>query len=78
MRRARLGAALSLALLGTNSCSFMTDFELDGKPCGADRSCRDGFVCVQVQGGGLQDLVCIHVDAGAPAGGDAGPARDGG
>lgn len=52
-RSIALAASLTLAL-GV-SCSFMVDFDLEGKPCDDQGHCLDGYVC-------SKDQVCIAAE----------------
>lgn len=65
-----LAIAAALSLAGGVACSFLEDYDWEGKPCASDNSCRLGFVCTGDDGG-----VCVYPDAGeadAGAGHDAG------
>jgi hypothetical protein len=69
-RRRRILLAVAFAASASLACSFMLDFDLEGKPCGNFDTCHQGFVCaVEPEGN-----VCVRPDAGeaseAPA--DAG------
>ncbi|HEY3449337.1 MAG TPA: hypothetical protein VGK67_23485 [Myxococcales bacterium] len=64
-------AALALALCGAASCSLMVDYDLEGKPCGNNKTCLEGYVCIQ------NACLLSDEDAGTTAKRDGG-ARDGG
>jgi hypothetical protein len=47
--RSKFARALiaALALAGAFACSFIEDYDFDGKPCGNGDTCRVGYVCVK-------------------------------
>lgn len=64
-----MAALLALAC----GCSFLVSFDPDGKPCGGDGGCLEGYVCDH-------SGMCVHPtppDAGGGAS-DGGIASDGG
>ncbi|MGC4122415.1 MAG: hypothetical protein QM765_49125 [Myxococcales bacterium] len=73
MTPAHLKKALCLlALCGAASCSLMVDFDLEGKPCGNDNTCLEGYVCIK------NACWLADEDAGATGKKDGGAARDAG
>jgi hypothetical protein len=58
-------AALALAFAG--SCVLLLDFDPEGKPCGADLSCRVGYVCVKTASS-PPAFECIRPDGGLDGG----------
>jgi hypothetical protein len=56
-------------------CSLLVSFDPEGKPCGSEDACLEGYVCDRSK-------MCVRPDAGAAADGggasDAGRASDGG
>jgi len=51
-----LALAALLTLVGAASCSFMYEYDLEGKPCGNNNTCLPGFVCSKTEG-------CVRPDA---------------
>ena len=64
-----LAACAALAVAGSFACSFVEDYDLDGKPCSNGTGCREGYVCVQYNSAAS---FCRHLDGGSAAAIDAG------
>jgi hypothetical protein len=58
LKRLLIAGALLLASVG--ACSFVEDYDLEGKSCDDAGSCLKGYYCSKTKDGGF----CLHTDAG--------------